>query len=112
MKTSFQISNQLSSSVPALLPAGGNSVSPFQKNISVSGPQGPVCPAGPHQLFSLGKKAIRSAGTPNDCQILAVSSSLGAVWSPINTDTANFFGSNPSHFLAVKNSQLHSIASC
>ena len=39
MNTSFQISSQLGSSVAGLLPGGGNSVGPTQKNISLSGPQ-------------------------------------------------------------------------
>ena len=32
-------------------------------NISVSGPQGPTPEPRPHQLFSLGKKKMRSLGT-------------------------------------------------
>ena len=50
-------------------------------NISVSGPHGPVVPAGPHQLSFFGRKYIWSSGMPKDLQISADSSSLGAVSS-------------------------------
>jgi len=44
----------------------------------VSGPHGPVLPAGPHQFSSLSKNAILSFGIPSLSQISADSLSLGA----------------------------------
>ena len=54
MNTLFQISRYLPQSHPALQ-SGPQAGRPVSKKISVSGPHGPVCPAGPHQLFFLGR---------------------------------------------------------
>src|SRR3989339_1507048 len=108
MKTSFQISTQRLSLGSKSAGASSDAV---QKNISVSGPHGPVCPAGPHQLSSLPKNAIRSFGMPSDSHTDAASSSFGILFfgSPIKQLTANFsigiFNS------LVRNSKLISIAS-
>src|SRR5579885_2753557 len=109
MKTLFQISTQCLSAGSNL--DGADSL-PVQKNISVSGPHGPVAPGGPHQLSSLPRYAIRSAGTPNDFQISADSSSRGASLSPSNTVNANFSSGMPSQFLLVKNSNDQAMDSC
>src|SRR3989338_6172565 len=78
MKTSFHTSKYFPQEHPCLqsLPHGS---APVSTNISVSGPQGPVFPAGPHQLSFLGKKKILSLGIPDDCHTLADSSSLGTL---------------------------------
>ena len=53
MKTSFQISKYLPQEQPGWQ-SGPHAGRPVSMNISESGPQGPVSPAGPHQLSSLG----------------------------------------------------------
>ncbi len=67
IKTSFHISTYLPQ-----LQAGEQSLEhfslPVSINISVSGPQGPVRPAGPHQLCSFGRKNIWSSATPSPRQ--------------------------------------------
>jgi len=68
----------------------------------VSGPQGPVAPAGHHQLSFFPKYEIFS--TQWLFQILALSSSLGAFSSPSKTVTAIFLLSIPSQSLLVRNS--------
>ena len=68
--------------------------SPSPKNISVSGPHGPVWPAGPHQLF-FRQKPILFSETPTDLQRPADSSSSGASVVTSKTDTASLRGSNP-----------------
>src|SRR3989338_1953256 len=85
MKTSFQTSKYFPQLHPGLHSFEQGSF-PVSINISVSGPQGPVFPAGPHQLSFLGKKKMRSFGMPKDCHDLADSSSLGASPSPLKTE--------------------------
>src|SRR3989344_2360233 len=89
IKTSFQISTQFT-------------------NISVSGPHGPVSPAGPHQFSSFSKNFILLI--PKDFHIFSASISLGESLSPEKTETAILFLSSPNHFFEVKNSKLNSIA--
>ena len=55
MKTSFQISMYLPQWQPGRQ-SGPHFSLPVSMNISVSGPQGPVSPAGPHQLSSRGRR--------------------------------------------------------
>ncbi|OPZ68007.1 MAG: hypothetical protein BWY81_01043 [Firmicutes bacterium ADurb.Bin467] len=54
MNTSFQISRYLPQEQAGEQSGPQGSLS-VMMNISVSGPQGPVSPAGPHQLFSFGR---------------------------------------------------------
>ena len=54
MNTSFQISRYRPQEQAGEQSGPQGSLS-VMMNISVSGPQGPVMPAGPHQLFSLGR---------------------------------------------------------
>ena len=83
---------------------------PISQNISVSGPQGPVCPAGPHQLHSLPYLKICSFLSPWLFHISTVSSSAGAISSPSNTVTANRSTGMFKYF--VRNSKLIEMASC
>src|SRR3989338_5360976 len=78
IKTSFQTSKYFPQKQPGLQSFEQGSF-PVSTNISVSGPQGPVFPAGPHQLSFFGKKKILSLGIPDDCHTLADSSSLGTL---------------------------------
>src|SRR3989344_5250382 len=79
IKTLLPISTHVLSSVLNFL---GAFVFALQKNISVHGPQGPVSPAGPHQLSFFGSNAIFSFGIPNESHIFSDSSSFGASLSP------------------------------
>ena len=83
MKTSFQISTPLT-------------------NISVSGPQGPVFPAGPHQLSSLPRNFIFLI--PKSFQIFSDSLSFGIFSSPLKHVTEISFFLIPRFF--VRNSKL------
>ena len=106
MRTSFPISTQL-------LFLGSNFFGGFseedQKNCSVSGPQGPTAPAGPHQLSSFPRKAILSLGMPSESQTSAASVSLGAFLSPLKQVMASF--SREILSVLVRNSKVNSIAS-
>ena len=76
MKTSFQISMYFPQWQPGRQ-SGPHFSLPVSMNISVSGPHGPVVPAGPHQLSSRGRRKMRSSGMPSDFQIATASSSAG-----------------------------------
>ena len=91
MNTSFQISKYLPQWQPGRQ-AGPQAGLPVSMNISVSGPQGPVWPAGPHQLSLRGRKWMRSPGCPTDLQTPAASSSGGTSSSPANTVTEQHVG--------------------
>ena len=85
MNTSFQISKYLPQEQAGEQSGPQGSLS-VMMNISVSGPHGPVIPAGPHQLFSLGRKKIWSSLTPHLRQSSALSSSRGQSASPAKTE--------------------------
>src|SRR3989338_9450922 len=110
MNTSLHTSKYLPQVHPGLHPLPHFSF-PVSINISVSGPQGPVTPAGPHQLSFFGRKNILSFGIPSPSQIFSDSSSFGASLSPANTVTERLSLSNPSHFSDVRNSRLQLMAS-
>ena len=75
----------------------------------MSGPQGPVSPAGTHQLSFLGRNAILSFFIPRESQMFAASSSFGASESPAKQETAKRYIGICNIF--VRNSKLQDIAS-
>ena len=103
MKTSFQISKYLPQEQPGRHSLPQASL-PVSTNISVSGPHGPVFPAGPHQLSSMGRAKIRSRGMPSFCQIATESSSIGTFSLPSKTVTYSASGLNPRNEDDVRNS--------
>ncbi len=75
----------------------------------MSGPHGPVFPAGSHQLSFFGRNAILCFGIPRDSQIFEDPISFGASLSPAKTVTANL--STGIFKIFVRNSKENSIAS-
>ena len=86
MNTLFQISMYLPQWQPGRQ-SGPHLGLPVSMNISVSGPHGPVVPAGPHQLSSRGSGKMWSSGRPCRFQRAIASSSRGMPSSPANTVT-------------------------
>ena len=72
--------------------------------ISVSGPQGPVVPAGPHQLPDLGRKKMCSGFMPHFFHSPALSSSRGQSSSPAKQVMAMSFTGMPRYSGEVRNS--------
>ena len=88
MNTSFQISRYRPQSQAGEQSGPQGSLS-VMMNISVSGPQGPVMPAGPHQLFSLGRiedVVFRHAAAAP--QVARFRRRAGQSSSPANTEKA------------------------
>ena len=110
MNTLFQISRYLPQSQPALQ-SGPQAGRPVSKKISVSGPQGPVSPAGPHQLFFLGRYTIWEGSAPISTHRSWETVSRGASASPSKQVKDSFSLGMPSHFSSVKNSQLQAMDS-